>query len=186
VREFSIVKKVTKATIAAAAAGVLLLGGAGTVALWSGTGTIDAGEVSTGHLTLNSTAPGTWTDGSSEMDPEADNTIGPTLPKLVPGDVFVYSQTVNISAEGKNLKGELTAGGLTEGSILPGDVAVDVVVDGSAAGLTQVGNVISFDAAGDYLVPVTVTVTFDKAATDTMNARLDLGSMALTLNQIRP
>jgi alternate signal-mediated exported protein len=180
-------KKVTKATIAAAAAGILLLGGAGTVALWSATGTIDAGEVSTGHLTLISTAPGAWTDGSSEMDPEADNTLGLTPPKLVPGDVFVYSQIVTISAEGKNLKGKLTAGDLTEGSVLPDDVTVEVVVDGSAAGLTQdLNDVITFNAAGDYIVPVTVTVIFDKAATDTMDALVDLGSMALTLEQIRP
>ena len=175
-------KKVTKATIAAAAAGVLLLGGAGTVALWSGTGDIDAGTVTTGHLTLDATVAGEWTDTSADaVTPDFNSATD----HLVPGDTVAYEQTVTISADGKNLKGELTAGGLTDGGALPDGVTVDVVVDGSASGLTQVGDIITFDAAGDYVVPVTVTVTFDQAATGSMDAPVDLGSMALTLNQIR-
>lgn len=175
-------KKVTKATIAAAAAGVLLLGGAGTVALWSANEGINAGTVSTGHLTLDAAAAGEWSDVSIPGTPTA---FAPLTDDIVPGDTVAYEQTVIVSADGKNLKGELTASGLTGGSALPDGVTVDVVVDGSAEGLTQVGNAISFDAAGDYVVPVTVTVTFDQAATGSMDTAVDLGSMTLVLNQIR-
>lgn len=176
-------KKVTKATIAAAAAGVLLLGGAGTIAKWTATDNIDAGTVSSGHLKLDATAAGTWTDTSGDA---ATTAFDPATDHLVPGDTVVFEQTVTIDADGKNLKGELTASELTGGTALPADVTVDVTVDGSATGLTQVGNVISFVDAGTYTVPVTVTVAFDAAATGTMDTAVNLGQMALTLNQIRP
>lgn len=176
-------KKVTKATIAAAAAGVLLLGGAGTVAFWSGNANISAGTVSTGHLKLDSSVAGTWTDASQDA---ASTTFVPGTDHLAPGDTVVYEQTVTIDADGKNLQGELTAGGLTGGDALPTDVTVEVIVDGTAMGLTQVGNVITFDKAGSYDVPVTVTVSFDAAATGSMDTAVNLGEMSLVLNQIRP
>lgn len=177
-------KKVTKATIAAAAAGVLLLGGAGTIAKWSATKDINAGTVTTGHLKLDATEPGTWTDTSSDA---ATTEFNPAEDRLVPGDTVVFNQTVKIEADGKNLKGELTASELTGVEELPADLSVVVEVDGSAQGLVQDSDtgVITFATAGDYTVPVTVTVTFDKAATGSMDAPVDLGSMALTLNQVR-
>lgn len=177
-------KKVTKATIAAAAAGVLLLGGAGTIAKWTATENINAESVSTGHLKLDATEAGTWTDISSDA---ATTDFVPAEDRLVPGDTVVFKQTVTIDADGKNLKGELTASELTGGAALPTDLSVAVEVDGSAPGLVQdTGTgVITFATEGSYTVPVTVTVTFDKAATGSMDASVDLGSMALTLNQVR-
>lgn len=44
--------KATKGAVAAGAAGILLLGGAGTFALWEDNASITGGTVSTGHLDL--------------------------------------------------------------------------------------------------------------------------------------
>lgn len=182
-------KKVTKATIAAAAAGVLLLGGAGTVALWSGTGTINAGTVTTGHLTLDATADGTWEDTSADA---VNPTFVPGTDRLVPGDTVVYSQIVTIGADGKNLKGALTVGDLA--SVVPADltdhVTVTVAPKPTDSKLTVVGNVVSFAEPGNFDVPVTITVAFAEGTENstpdtTMNDPVDLNALSLKLDQVR-
>ena len=123
-------KKVTKATIAAVAAGALLLGGAGTVARWQAKQTIDAGTVETGHLNLTTSGPGTWQDISNSAAPEA---FDPTTQQLVPGDVVTFSQTATIDAEGKNIAGALSVDqAATALGNLEGYVTVDLKVDASA------------------------------------------------------
>lgn len=185
-------KKVLKASLAAGAAGALLLGGAGTFALWQGTGTIGAGTVTTGHLTLSTAAPGTWTDISPDVLP-ANATFDPATAHIVPGDTVKFSQTVTISADGKNLKGALTVG--TLGAIpvaLQDDVTVTLAATATGPNVSVAGDVVSFTAPGSYAVPVTITVAFKKgtAAGDTfpatMDKAIDLNTLALTLNQERP
>ncbi|PYI37601.1 hypothetical protein CVS30_14465 [Arthrobacter psychrolactophilus] len=181
-------KKVMKAAIAAGAASALLLGGAGTYALWNGTDDINAGTVTTGHLTLDATAAGVWSDASTDA---ANTTFNPATDRLVPGDTVTFEQTVSISAEGKNLKGALEVGTLNAVPVaLAGQVSVDLAADATAAGLSKVGNVISFAAPGNYDIPVTITVTFDAGTAGstpvgTMDQALDLGALTLNLNQVR-
>ncbi|PQZ94908.1 hypothetical protein CQ018_06090 [Arthrobacter sp. MYb227] len=183
-------KKVTKATIAAAAAGVLLLGGAGTIAQWSDTKNLDAGSVSTGHLTLDATTAGTWSDTSPNA---ANTTFDPALDHLVPGDTVVFEQTVKIGADGKNLKGELVVGNLD--SVVPatlvGQVTVAVVPNPIDPKLTTSGSVVSFSEPGSFEVPVTITVAFAKGTpgstpVSTMEQEMLLTDLALTLNQVSP
>lgn len=181
-------KKVMKAAIAAGAASALLLGGAGTYALWNDSEPINAGTVTTGHLTLDATAAGVWTDESADA---ANTTFNPATDRLVPGDVVQYEQIVTVSAEGKNLKGALDVGTLAAvPAPLTNQVVVTVDADATAAGLSKVGNVISFAAPGDYDIPVTITVTFvpgtvGSTPDTTMDEDLDLGALTLNLNQVR-
>lgn len=182
-------KKTTKATIAAVAAGALLLGGAGTVARWQATENVDAGTIATGHLTLDATTtPGVWTDISAgapgtPFDPAAD--------EIVPGDTVSFDQVVAISAEGKNIKGELSVGALDAvPAALADDVTITLDVDEAAAGLTNVGGVLSFDGEGTYNLPVKITVAFAEGVeastpNTTMDVPIDLTELALTLNQVR-
>lgn len=179
-------KKVTKAAIAAGAAGALLLGGAGTMALWTASTDVDAGTVTTGHLTMDATgAAGVWADASADA---ASTTFDPATDHLVPGDTVTFTQTVSIGADGKNLKGELTATGLTGGSALPNDVTVAVDVADTGVGVEQdpESGIITFGEAATYEVPVKVTVVFAASATGSMTSVVDLGAMSLTLNQVRP
>ncbi|WP_054010270.1 alternate-type signal peptide domain-containing protein [Arthrobacter sp. ERGS1:01] len=185
-------KKVLKSGLAAGAAAALLLGGAGTFALWQGSGNIDAGTVSTGHLTLDTTTtPGTWADVSADVLP-ANAAFDPATQHIVPGDTVEFSQTVKISADGKNLKGALTVGTLAAiPAALQPDVTVTVAATASGTGISAAGNVITFTEPGTYSVPVTITVAFAKGTTGstlaaTMNQPIALDALALTLNQTRP
>lgn len=182
-------KKVTKATIAAAAAGVLLLGGAGTIARWQATEEINAGTVTTGQLTLTATAEGTWEDTSADA---ANPTFVPTTDRLVPGDTVVYSQIVTIGADGKNLKGALTVGDLA--SVVPVELAAHVTVTVAPKPtdpkLTVVDNVVSFAEPGNFDVPVTITVAFAEGTENstpnaTMEKAVNLNALSLTLDQVR-
>lgn len=181
-------KKVTKATIAAAAAGVLLVGGAGTVALWQAQDNVSAGTVSTGHLTLSTGDAGVWTDNSVIASPTP---FDPATETIVPGDTLQFNQKLTIDAEGKNIQGALTVG--TLGAVpaaLQDHVTVVLDVDASAPGLSELGNVLSFAGTGVYEVPVSITVTFAKGTAGstpdtTMDEAIDLTQLALTLDQVR-
>lgn len=182
-------KKIMKAAIAAGAAGALMLGGAGTFALWNGSGDVSAGTVTTGHLLLNTAAAGVWQDVSVPATPVA---FDPVTETIVPGDILEYKQTVTIDADGKNLQGELTVGALDAvPAALVGQVTLNLDADATAPGLTQVGNVISFAAPGSYAVPITITVTFAEGTAGsspagTMDEPIDLGALELALDQVRP
>ncbi|WP_181150497.1 alternate-type signal peptide domain-containing protein [Arthrobacter sp. MYb224] len=182
-------KKVTKATIAAVAAGALLLGGAGTVARWQSQQTVDAGVVETGHLNLTLGADGVWQDVSNAAAPEPFN---PATQQLVPGDTVTYSQTVAIDAEGKNIAGVLSiAEAETVLGALEGFVTVGLEVDASATGITEEPDgTLSFAEPGTYNVPVLITVAFAEGAVgdtppSTYDQPLDLGDLTLTLDQVR-
>ncbi|WP_133162868.1 alternate-type signal peptide domain-containing protein [Arthrobacter glacialis] len=186
-------KKVMKAAVAAGAAGALMLGGAGTFALWNATDDLDdAGTVTTGHLTMTTVpASGAWEDISVPATPVAFDAISETI---VPGDTVKFTQNVTISAEGKNLSGELVIGN-TAAAIpadLAGHVTVAVAATTSGPNISVVGNTITFSKPGTYTVPVTITVAFAKGnLTDaktpavTMDEAIDLPALSLTLNQTR-
>ncbi|KUM31251.1 alternate-type signal peptide domain-containing protein [Glutamicibacter mishrai] len=182
-------KKVTKATIAAVAAGALLLGGAGTVARWQAQQSIDAGSVETGHLNLTTGEPGSWQDISN---PAAPVPFNPATDQLVPGDVVAFSQTATIDAEGKNIAGSLSVDQLeTALGALEGYVTVALKVDASAPGITEEADgTLTFAEPGKYSVPFLITVTFDEGAVgdtpaSTYDQVLDLQALTLTLDQVR-
>lgn len=184
-------KKVMKAAIAAGAAGALMLGGAGTFALWNATDAIDAGAVSTGQLMLDTTtSPGVWNDVSVPATPVLFDAVNETI---VPGDTLEFTQTVTIKADGKNLKGELIVGQLAAlPANLLSEATVDLDVDHAAAGLSEDAGVLSFDEPGTYNIPVTITVVFPKGdlttaltPDTTMEQTIDFSSLTLTLNQVR-
>ncbi|AIY03643.1 hypothetical protein ART_4044 [Arthrobacter sp. PAMC 25486] len=170
-------KKVTKAAVAAGAAAALMLGGAGSLALWNDSKTVDAGTITTGHLKMTSDT-GKWTDAANAVfDPITDH--------IVPGDTLTFNQTVTIEADGKNLKGKLTVPELSEDlANLPEDTTVNLTVV-PPAGVTLTEGAYSFDGPGTYAVPVSITIVFPEAAEATMNHAINVGSLALTLEQVR-
>lgn len=91
--------KTTKGALAAAAAGVLLLGGAGTLAYWTDTATVIGSDINSGHFKLDSSdcASATWKlDGETEaFDPEAD--------LLIPGDTLTKTCDVTVDLAGAHL-----------------------------------------------------------------------------------
>lgn len=164
--------KVTKGTLAAAAAGALLLGGVGTYATWSDTRTINAGTVTSGHLNLTTGTPGGWF--------YSGDTVATPSPVIVPGDTLTNTYSVTIDATGDNMKGNLAIAGYTPAT--GSDITVGISPAGTLpAGVTASGSTISFAAAGTYTFNVSVTVTAGANAVE--DGTLDLTALGLTLSQ---
>ena len=167
--------KATKGAIAAGAAGILLLGGAGTFAVWSDTATISAGNVSTGVLDLEVTAgagPWTYSGGTSTV----------TAGGIVPGDVITSTREAVITASGDHIAGEFVVGVL--GGALPAGVTAAVTTVEVEENLTDAAGLLSFDTAGEYDVDVVITLTFDTTGTTSQAATIDLNDLTLTLTQV--
>lgn len=178
--------KATKGAIAAGAAGILLLGGASTFALWEDSGSVDPASISTGVLTMGLGA-GAWNDATA-------GTTGPIANianfDIVPGDTITYTVPVTITAEGDNLKGEFKIEKAAfEAAAETAAPYLNVTVASNAAsvpGLTVNGTtgVISFATATTYTVNVTVTVEFENVSGVVgQNADIDLTALALKLEQ---
>lgn len=92
-------KKSTKGLIAAGAAGVLLLGGAGTLAFWTDDATVDGGELASGSIALTATDCSTAAWKHLEDDADAD--------LLVPGDSVYKECTVTLVMEGDHIAADV-------------------------------------------------------------------------------
>ncbi|WP_167735356.1 alternate-type signal peptide domain-containing protein [Rhodococcus sp. 1R11] len=176
--------KATKGSLAAGAAVVLLLGGAGSYALWSDTETLPLGPISTGVLKLEPVAAGVWTD-VSPIGPKTDPvTIGSF--NLVPGDVLSYDATYRVDAEGNNLQATLVpdAASITYGT---GISATEVTVAlATTIGGQPIPNVLTSANNGNILT-VKVLVTFN-AGTELLvgqDTSVNLANFRVVLQQTR-
>lgn len=167
--------KLTKAAIAGAAGIALLLGGAGSLALWNSSVDITAADITSGTLTLAEVpAAGSWD-------------TPPTL--WVPGDVATYTTQLTIGATGDNLKALLS---VNPGSIT-GDLAdaleFEIAVTAPPAGVTAgtlPGTYEITSAANGATFTVKVTVTFPAnsvVGTVAQNQTVDLSGMNFLLQQ---
>jgi len=131
-------KKSTKGAVAAGAAAVLLLGGAGSLAYWNAEGTIAGGSITSGTLKLTPADTGSWELNGTEL-------TSTTAPKIVPGDELVYTGSYTVSATGENIQGNLTVTGgagtpwatatvtptfTLDGTTITGQTAIDEDNDG--------------------------------------------------------
>ena len=169
--------KVTKGTLAAAAAGTLLLGGVGTYATWSDEASLNAGNVSTGVLTLNAASTQGWSyDGGA-------TTV--TNPDIVPGDKLTAIYNVGIVAEGDNLEGSFSLEGIDQQD-LPEGVTVNIAPaaeDTEVAGLQMNGDDITFTGDKTYDFNVVITVDFPEASEAGQNGTINLAGAELVLTQ---
>lgn len=171
--------KFVKGSIAAGAATLLLLGGAGTFALWNQSATVADATVSSGTLTL-SASTGTWNTAPS---------------KWVPGDSYTYSTNLTVTATGDNLQAWLTLdkGSLSAATASAADLALAGALQTSiaitpTAGIAATTTPNKFDVApkvGTYTVPVVLTVTFPSSISGTtaQTGSVDLTDIAFTLQQ---
>jgi alternate signal-mediated exported protein len=180
--------KLLKGSIAGAAGIALLLGGAGTFALWNDDATVNGGTITAGTLTV--------TEGTGATDGWSSALGGEILDiddfQIVPGDVLTYITTLDITAEGDNLSAILEIDDL---SIVSGGTAADdalaalltesatVSVDGSTAAATQTIS----PEAGTQVVTVAVELTFpdglSTADNEAMSGSVSLESFDVTLTQ---
>jgi len=201
--------KLVKGSIAGAAGIALLLGGAGTFALWNDSVTVAAGTVTTGELRIaDATTPAAaWTEQSltGTRNGVAGTVIVPsTTLKMVPGDTWRYTRTITLTTTGKNLLADLTfdpasvVSGLPTGEFEYAFTAAPVAATGAAtvaetAAGSNVWRVTPGTAATTNFT-VTLDVTFKDITTTAGNvvagqnvaAAINAGALKFTLKQVRP
>ena len=137
-------QKTTKGAIAAGAAAVLLLGGAGSLAYWSDSTPLDGGSLTAGDLALSDAECDDW-----------DTDL------IVPGDVITKECTFTISATGDNLEATLTTPSTV--TITPAPAAASWAATVSATYADQDDAALSAtitDANDGDVVTATIVVTF--------------------------
>ena len=168
--------KLVKGAIAGAAGIALLMGGAGSLALWNDAASITDASVSSGTLTISATA-GSWTGNPALM---------------VPGDTATYTSTVTITAKGTNLLSRLSIdpASITGTPALVSNLATTFTLGVATGGtLTAAGantfEVVATAPTGVITVPVTVTVSLPSTVSGTtaQAGTVSLNNLAFKLDQ---
>lgn len=168
--------KLVKGAVAGAAGIALLIGGAGTFALWNSSATVSAGSITAGTLALSANSDGVWKNGST--------TIDPATYKIVPGTTLVYTQTLAINATGDGLTAGLTYSGMTGSGTLDSAVTKTLAVTSTSPNVTVSGSTVTVvSAATPATVKVTFTVSLPSSATTGQGGTLNLSALTFTLAQ---
>jgi alternate signal-mediated exported protein len=168
-------KKTTKGALAAAAAGTLLVGGAGTLAFWTDAVTVNGTSITAGHLKLTSPDCG---DG---WQLDGTPTTNYTDQLLVPGDTLTQVCTFTVDAAGSHLTADfdVTGGGDTGTQALLDETTVTAVykVNGTSVGTSDVAV-----ADGDT-VTVDLTIAWPYGTEDN-DTNVAAGGVTETLGNI--
>jgi alternate signal-mediated exported protein len=181
--------KLVKGAIAGAVGVALLLGGAGTFALWNSSIGVASGTVATGTLAFGTSTGATWTDASPGA---TTTTFDPSTQKIVPGDVVKLTQTVTVNATGKNLVATLAyvPSSVAIPADLVGKLVPTITVTKLAGDATVTGSgpyTITPTAGGTTTFTVVLTFTFDKLLPTGIvgqNESVDLSGASFTLTQV--
>jgi alternate signal-mediated exported protein len=173
-------KKSYKGAAAAVAAGVLLLGGAGSLAYWSSTQDVPGGTINSGSLALSTPTCGAWSLDTLETGPPVTFTAGDPL---VPGDVLTKTCTFTITATGNHLRATL---GVTDTNFTPVN---DLSDDLDATAVFTVGaNPIPAEiteANNGNVVSAAITVTFDPdSGNESQSKSTVLDAITVTADQV--
>lgn len=179
--------KATRSALAAAAAGVLLLGGAGSLAYWNDSKTVTGGAISSGTLSLTQEVGQVCSDWTLDVagGPTA-YTPGVTL--VVPGDVITKTCDYTVNATGEHLAADLTmdATSITGSNDLSAALSAGATytLDGNAV---ATGEDITSANDGDVL-NAEIAVTFSSATSGLTGQGLTAGldNIVVSLVQTHP
>ena len=192
-------KKSTKGALAASAAGVLLLGGVGSLAYWTAEGTADGGAITAGDLKLTAGECGddwVYAPGSASA--------GEPVVLFVPGDEIRQVCTFELQATGDNLSATVALPTTFTPTETPAATSAEFTVDGgfAIAGGTPAndrtiangGTITSADDGSTITATIDVTVPFgtDEDGTpivngnDTQDLMAEFADIAVTLTQVNP
>lgn len=176
--------KTSKGALAAGAAAVLLTGGAGTLAYWSGTEVIGGSNINAGDLEIvvdaTNTGCGAWQLDSGEAVALTYTSGDP----LVPGDVLTRVCNYTIEADGNHLRATLAVStpSLTAGT---GSFGSDLTVNVSDIKVNNVASTVLTDANDGQKLTATIVATFSSASLDaTEEATAVLQNLTLTATQV--
>jgi alternate signal-mediated exported protein len=164
--------KSTKGALAASAAGVLLLGGAGSLAYWTSTQDVSGANINTGHLKLVSPACGAgWVlDGGATYVAQL----------LVPGDTLTKVCSFTVDASGAHLTADFdtTAPNISGDAALLAELGVNATYKVNTVGVAS-SNVLVVH--GD-VIEATVVVSWPYGVED--NDSNVLAGLSATLDTI--
>lgn len=177
-------KKSTKGAIAAAAAGTLLVGGTGSLAYWTATGTVAGGQINSGNIALTSPVCDKVADTDTHnWEYDGGSVFTPGTSKIVPGDSISKVCKMTLTLVGDHIGAGL---GLSTPSFAQGgDSNLITALSGITAVFTVDGATqTSITEPGTYVILATVTVPFDTAATNnTKDVTATLNNLTLTATQ---
>ena len=190
--------KATKAFIAGAA-GIALLAGGSTFALWSEAATVQGGSISAGSFKFITSGTSKWVDTSDATTIVTDGT-GKLNFLAVPGDVLKFTQPTTITATGTNLTAQLsaisdlaqadmTSNGITvKYSMYSGSdttIAAKRVVQPTSLGSAATAVPIPASATAGDTYTIVLDVAFASSAPINLQGVLtQLGGITFTMNQV--
>ncbi len=186
--------KLVTGAVAGAAGIALLLGGAGTFALWNASTEVNAASVASGTLSLTPSSAGSWTDVTNGRN-AALTTAQVAAYKVVPGSKLQFTQPITIAASGTDLRADLTYDATSVTGSLKPYVTNALTVSTAAGNSTLPSGVTAGSAPGSYVVApvaagstsavVTFVVELPSTVTDaaSQGGTLDLSKLTFTLKQ---
>lgn len=181
--------KLLKGSVAGAAGVALLLGGAGSFALWNSTESVNVGSVASGTLSIAQAGTPTWMDISADKTASAISDISTF--KVAPGDTIELTQVVKVDARGNNLRATLSYDKLSLLAPTAVDKALldELVVSLNATGASNVARIAGTEtfavtpAATTSTVTLKVTIKLPTAVTGGTNGTVDFSKLAFKLQQ---
>lgn len=177
--------KSIKGAMAAGGAVALLLGGAGTLAFWTGAVNVPGQTgINSGKLTLTDTTPGVggcanvgWTIDS--LAAPAGGAFDPATEYLVPGDVLTKTCTYTVGALGTHLHATLVPTAPAATGTLSGALTVAGTFKDGA---TTIGDIT--EAMNTHTVTATITVTFNSGSDNTTKLKVaDISDYSVAITQ---
>jgi alternate signal-mediated exported protein len=185
--------KLTSGAIVGTLGIALLLGGAGTFAMWNQSTTANAGTVASGTLTIANSGTPTWKNVSADAVAGGTTIANIASYKIVPGDTLEMTQTFTVAASGDNLKATLA---FDPASITTATTADAALKAATGVNFTATGGGITTDAttkvvsvasttAGVNTVTVKLTVSLPSTVSGVtaQGGSLNLSAVAFSLTQ---
>jgi alternate signal-mediated exported protein len=181
------VKKLTKGVLAVSAGGVLILGGAGTLAAWTDSQTISGGSITSGHLRLAIDAAGGPNQGCSnwQLDNKEQAPLTYTVGEpLVPGDVLTKTCAFTVQATGNHLRATV---GISAVNFSGTNGDFGGMLTAAVSGVKVNGSTVTeiTEADNGKTMSASVTVTFNSlAGNSTRDLSTVLNDLTLTATQV--
>jgi alternate signal-mediated exported protein len=164
-------KKNLLITSAAGVAGMALLAGGVTFALWQDSETIPGATVTAGTLDITQIGNPVWHDVSTDVA-GAPIAITPAEFRIVPGDTIRGAQAIGVELDGDNIQADLTAS-IPEGGVISGALGnADEGVSGTVYLIEGAYNPATFTAA-DAIASAPLDGTDNALATYTFKNGVD-------------
>ncbi|MCW2792782.1 MAG: alternate-type signal peptide protein [Nocardioides sp.] len=184
--EGTTMNKATKGALAAAAAGSLMLGGAGSLAYWTGTQDVTGGSISSGKLTVSAPSCATSVPlGTHDWQYDGGSAFTIGTSKVVPGDTITKVCNMTLTIAGDHVGATLDLETPTITNDTSSTTTLDSELAPTATFKVDGATYAPITAPGTYVVQATVSVTFNGAAATngSQNIAAALEDMTLTATQ---